>query len=218
MLQHTAGCWRHSDEQTNFQVSHILISVRKTKLFSSSMFFSLLHRKWSCQTWAPQKNLLSSSECICSLSIFTSLHSTSEEGTSILSSWIDCQLPKLVLDPCTPNISGNFFYPLSQSSHLQYFLLNWSFPLAKKSPKYFFLIFWSCTFLKLFFLSVLSNSFNRFYLFHASYLLCKTIYSMASASPLFHLKRKGGINTPVFHSTSTVQGKYFPQIPRVAPG
>ena len=91
-------------------------------------------------------------------------------------------------------------------------------PFGQKISKIFFLIFWSCTFLKLCFLSVLSNSFNRFYLFHASYLLCKTIYSMASASPLFHLKRKGGINTPVFHSTSTVQGKYFPQIPRVAPG
>lgn len=160
------------------------------------MFFSLLHRKWSCQTWAPKNNLLSSSECICSLSIFTPLHSTSEEGTSILSSRVDCQLPKLILVPCTPSISGNFFYPLSQSSHPQYFLLNWSFPLAKKSPKYIFLIFWSCTFLKLCFLYVLSNSFNRFYHFHASYLFFKTIYSMTFASPLFHLKRKGGIKYP----------------------
>lgn len=182
------------------------------------MFFSLLHRKWSCQTWAPQKNLLSSSECICSLSIFTSLHFTSEEGKSILSSWIDCQLPKLVLVPCTPNISGNFFYPLSQSSHLQYFLLNWSFPLAKKSPKYFFLIFWSCTFLKLCFLSVLSNSFNRFYLLHASYLLFKTIYSDFRLS-IVPLEEKG--RDQIAHSfTPQVQSKEsdflsFPESPQV---
>ena len=182
------------------------------------MFFSLLHRKWSYHTWAPKNNLLSSSECICSHSIFISLHSTSEKGTAIFSSQINCQLPKLVLVPCTPNISGNFSIhyhnPLIFSISFSTDHSLW----PKNLQKIFFY----------FFCLVPSSSFA----FSLSSAIALTDF-ISSMHPIYSSKQytawllplhcstwreTEGSNTPVLHSTSTVQGKCFPQIPRVAPG
>ena len=159
------------------------------------MFFSLLHRKWSYHTWAPKNNLLSSSECICSHSIFISLHSTSEKGTSIFSSQIDANCQNWFWFPVPPTFLETFLSIITILSS-SVFPSQLIIPFGQKISKKIFFIFLSCTFLKFCFLSVLSNSFNRFYLFHASYLLFKTIYSMTFASPLFHLKRNGRIKYP----------------------
>ena len=181
------------------------------------MFFSLLHRKWSHHTWAPQNNLLSSSECICSRSIFISLHSTSEEGTSIFSSPIDCRLPKLALVPCTPTFLGTFL-PIITVLSSSVFPSQLIIPFGQKNLQNFFL----------FFCLVPSSSFA----FSLSLAIALTDF-ISSMHPIYSSKQytawllplhcstwrgREGSNTPVLHSTSTVQGKCFPQIPRVASG